>query len=596
MFNISLRYIFLLFVLFLFGTCFFSSEAFMPYLRNWKSDKLYNLSKVYQDESITNESNLLQDGVRKARIATLLDPNNKEKADNFIKLLFRVEPTEALLMWSDLFINIHEPNDEKLELVRKCLDTTRNIDLKDQEKIVAGEIAMAQLNVLEKNANWFNNPDLALLSAEVLAQIGRTQQAKSIIQESIVKHPSHVKSIFFLTRLIVHLKDSQSVKSIGRTLANLSTRRNKTGKDAIRHMTLLHLLQPLSKNSLHKCISLLSANTFAEPIDFMRIHALQYQLSQDQVERIAVVNECSNHFDLGETKEHLIFCNWLGSLGAHKEIIQFLSASQAKLDENLFQLRMNALAQLNDLESIHLEVNNSPTIPIRWRLAIEARAYALQGNYLESEKILNRLLSALGNDPRQVRSICRYLELSNDIKGLTYILEKLTDHSVHQTFALKKLIQYRSSSATLEELISWMTKLSKSKVKDSVFAQTNLYFELLDPFLPSPSEKLNSLLSQAIENFKKNQNSKQNKLILALAHLRNQSPDQALVSIGPMSDWRKWRDTRPAWAVIVAQIFTSNNDTEKSLILSQNLNLESISRAEKESLNLLFPQLFKSIQ
>ena len=121
MFNISLRYIFLLFVLFLFGTCFFSSEAFMPYLRNWKSDKLYNLSKVYQDESITNESNLLQDGVRKARIATLLDPNNKEKADNFIKLLFRVEPTEALLMWSDLFINIHEPNDEKLELVRKCL-------------------------------------------------------------------------------------------------------------------------------------------------------------------------------------------------------------------------------------------------------------------------------------------------------------------------------------------------------------------------------------------------------------------------------------------------------------------------------------------
>ena len=212
----------------------------------------------------------------------------------------------------------------------------------------------------------------------------------------------------------------------------------------------------------------------------MRIHALQYHLSQDQVERIALVNECSNHFDLGETKEHLIFCNWLGTLGAHKEIIQFLSASQAKLDENLFQLRMNALAQLNDLESIHLEVNNSPTIPIRWRLAIEARAYTLQGNYLEAERILNRLLSALGNDPRQVRSICQYLELSNDIKGLTHILEKLTDHPVHQTFALKKLIQYRSSSATLEELISWMSKLSKSNVDDSVFAQTKLYLELFN--------------------------------------------------------------------------------------------------------------------
>ena len=596
MFNLSLRYIFILFLLFLFGTCFFSSEAFMPYLRNWKSDKLYNLSKVYQDESISNESNLLQDGVRKARIAALLEPNNTTKKENFIKLLFRMEPAEALLMWSDSLSNMQTPTDKKLELVRKCLTTLRNINLKDSEKIIAGNIAIKHLNVLEKNVNWFNNPDFALLSAEVLAQIGSAEKSKSIIQESVAKHPTHAKSIFFLTRLIVHLKDRKNVKSMGRTLANLSTRRNKTGKEAIRYMTLLHLLQPLSKGSLKQCVNLLKANSYSEPIDFMRIHALQYHLSQDQVERVAVVNECSNHFDLGETKEHLIFCNWLGTLGAHKEIIQFLSASQAKLDENLFQLRMNAVAQLNDLESIHLEVNNSPTIPIRWRLAIEARAYTLQGNYLEAERILNRLLSALGNDPRQVRSICQYLELSNDIKGLTHILEKLTDHPVHQTFALKKLIQYRSSSATLEELISWMSKLSKSNVDDSVFAQTKLYFELLDPLLPSPSQKLDSLLSQSIENFKKNQNSTQNKLILALAHLRNQSPDQALVAIGPTSEWRKWQDSRPAWAFIVAQVFISNKDAEKGLILSQNLSTESISRAEKESLSILFPESIKSIQ
>ena len=97
----------------------------MPYLRNWKSDKLYNLSKVYQDPSITNESNLLQDGVRKARIATLLDPSNREKADNFIKLLFRVEPTEALLMWSDLFSSIHEPTDKTFAMRKDTPDFLR---------------------------------------------------------------------------------------------------------------------------------------------------------------------------------------------------------------------------------------------------------------------------------------------------------------------------------------------------------------------------------------------------------------------------------------------------------------------------------------
>ena len=596
MFNLSLRYIFSLFLLFLFGACFFSSEIFMPYLRNWKSNKLYNLSKIYQDESITNESNLLEDGVRKARIATLLNSQDEAKKENFLKLLFRLEPTEALLIWSDSIPGTQDRNDQMIELVRKSLKTLRNTKLRNAERVIAGEIALKHLSVLEKNSNWYNNPDHALLSAEILAEVGSAEKSKHIIQESISKHPTHVESIFFLTRLIVHLKDRDGVTMIGRNLANLSGRRSKTGTEAIRHMTLLHLLQPLSKTSLKKCITLLSANPHSEPLDFMRIHALEYQLSQNHAEKIAVVNECSEHFDLQESKEHLIFCNWLGSLGAHSEILQFLGASQAKTDENLFQLRMNALAQIGDLESIHLEVNNASIIPVRWRLAIEARAYTLQGNYLEAEKILNRLLVALGNDPRHVRSICNYLEISNDIKGLSHILEKLTDHPVHQIFALKKLIQHRSSSATLEELLGWMTKLSNSSIKDTVFKRTNLYFELLDPLLPSPSEKLNNLLSKAVLNFKENQHSTQNKLILALAHLRNQSPDEALVAIGATRDWRKWQDTRPAWAFIAAQVFLLNNDSEKGLVLSKNINFKTVSRAEKESLSLLFPQSYSSLQ
>ena len=57
---------------------------------------------------------------------------------------------------------------------------------------------------------------------------------------------------------------------------------------------------------------------------------------------------------------------------------------------------MNALAQINDIETIHFEVNNAPIIPNRWRLVIEARAYALEGNYKESIKVLDRLLTNTG--------------------------------------------------------------------------------------------------------------------------------------------------------------------------------------------------------
>ena len=201
----------------------------------------------------------------------------------------------------------------------------------------------------------------------------------------------------------------------------------------------------------------------------------------------------------------------------------------------------------------------------------------MQGNYLEAQKILNRLLASIESDPRHVRLVCDYLENSNDIKGLTYILNKLTDHPIHQTFALQKLIQHCSASSPLEELLGWMTKLSKTRFNDQTFKQTILYFELLDPLLPSPSKKLERLLHDA-QSHHENKVSYQNKITLALAYLRNQEPDKAFVAIGPVREWRKWQETRSAWTLIASEIFKLNNDSEKSLILRKNIDLESISR------------------
>ena len=85
-----------------------------------------------------------------------------------------------------------------------------------------------------------------------------------------------------------------------------------------------------------------------------------------------------------------------------------------------------------------------------------------------------------------------------------------------------------------------MEKLSNSKTQDETFTTTMLYFQLLDPLLPSPSEKLNELLKHALKNYELNNNSIQNRIILALAHLRNQSADKALVALESSNDWRKW--------------------------------------------------------
>ncbi len=567
----------------------------MPFLRQWKSNQLLQLSKVYQDESISNETNLLEDGIRKARIANLLDPQNLETRENFLQLLFRSKPTEALKSWANI-LHLEKATEEKrLLLLNYSIKTLKNDEITVYEKRIAGEIAIEQLNSLLEIDAWLKSPDNAFITAELLAETGNPLKAINILKQSFENHPTHAESIFLFTRLTVHLQKKENLVLIGTKLAKLASRKSKSGVEAVRHMTLLHVLNPLSPSSLQKCIELLQSNPNSEAIDFMRVYALQYLTSKDDLEKDSIIKSCEEQFDLDQRNDLLIFSRWLARLGAFNQLCQYLTPSKAKVEEELFKLRMNSLAQINDIESIHFEINNAPIIPERWRLVIESRAFALEGNYKESIKVLDRLLPVLGNDPRLVRGICDYLESTKDLKGLTHILEKLIDQPIHQSYALKKLMHHRSASATLEKLLGWMSKLSKVHGNDEFFSETYLYFELLDPFLASPSQKLDSLLDEAKQNLNL-RDSPQTRITLALAQLRNQSPDKALVALGSINDWRFWQNTRPAWTFISSQIFEINHDSEKAMILYKSIDFTKFDRAEKESLIQLFPQSFPSIQ
>ena len=82
------------------------------------------------------------------------------------------------------------------------------------------------------------------------------------------------------------------------------------------------------------------------------------------------------------------------------------------------------------------------------------------------------------------------------------------------------------------------------------------------------------------------------RITLALGHLRNQAPDRALVALGRPEDWRQWADTRGAWSFLASQIYRLNKDSEKSVVLGKKVNFTAMDRAERESLQALFPNQF----
>lgn len=581
----NLSYYISLILLFLFGCVFFTFDLYIGKIKELQSNRLLYQSGVYLDSSIDNAGGLLQNGVDKAKIAMLLNPN-QDTEENYLKLLFRTDPTQALIQWS-LSSLVKDNVEEKSKLLTKCIISLQDSNLEaDQAKIIA-RIALQVGEELEKLSTWIQSPTNALSIANLLAEVGHPDKAFERAKEIMEKSPGFPDAVFLATKLAVHTKDRDSALLISRKLAKLSSRRNQIGIEAVRHMTLLNLLQPLSESALLKCVELLRSNSSSKPIDFLRVYALLYSKNEDQGFRNETIKKCASLFNLNDRNELLIFSNWLGRLGAFEHLAYFIPASQAKVDEELFKLRMSALAQLGDLERIGQELNDAPIIPLLWRLVVEARSLSLGGRYDESRKTIDRLLPLVDEDPRKVRAVCYYLESVKDLTNLSHILEKLIEKPIHQKFALNKLIQYRATSAELNDLISWLSKLQAMRKQDPELENAYLYFRLLDDQLFPSSSKLDNLITLAEEGHN-NYGNHYTQISLALAHLRNDDPSQALVSLGNPKDWRKWASQRPAWAFIASQIYKKNHDSEKASILQQQVDFSQMDKAERESLQKLF--------
>lgn len=590
MFGLNILYIFSVSSLIGFGGLFFLSDLFMLKLKKWKANKLYSQSQVFKDPQIDNVGGLLDLGVLKAKMSHLLVPNDKDFHLNYLRLQLRTAPTEAIIRWSDM-LKGKENIELRNELFQESFKILTNQYASPAEKKLGAEIAFREVKQLLSDSSWSSDPENQIKYFELLAQTGNQSKAIDQVIEFLNNYPQYPEAIFLLARICTNLEDASKIAGLGRSLASLASRQNEIGLKAIRHMTLLHLLKPLSIRSIDKCIELLKVNPKSEPIDYMRVYALKYSQMNLSEEKREVVDACSSLFDLEDPRDILIFGRWLSRIGAFESTIAYIPAHKARVNEPLFKIRTGALLRLKDFEKIHREIAQATLISSKWKIILEAHAFALAGNYEDSVNTLDNIIPLLEPDPREFENVCEYFEDIGDIRGLCHILEHFSNKATHARFSLTKLIQYRAGSADAISLLNWLEKLAKISPSDSNLHLSINYLKLLDPDLVSPSQELNILIDKA-KKFASETNLPQAKISLALAHLRNNSPDLSLVAIGNENNWRLWANTRPAWCFLVSQVFRLNNDTEKALVLLKNINFESMDYAEKQSLQFLFPKSF----
>ena len=147
-----------------------------------KGNRLLYQSKVYLDSSIDNAGGLLESGVRKARIALLLNPQNKDAEENYLNLLFKVEPLEALVLWSKSPL-VHNDLEEKNILLEKCLNLLKGGQLESKEMKIASSFALKLGEELEQSKTWISKPINSLSLAELLAEIGHLDLAYNRVKK-----------------------------------------------------------------------------------------------------------------------------------------------------------------------------------------------------------------------------------------------------------------------------------------------------------------------------------------------------------------------------------------------------------------------------
>lgn len=594
--NLPPLYFLICALLVLFAAAFFLAPSYMPAVRNWKAEQLLESSSIYKSrEDLANTEGLLDAPIRRAKTAMLLVPDEVKFARNYVELRALADPFEAIPAWENMLSHPQATRNDREQLVRHALDQIRlksSVVPFEKRRAIALPVAKRQLDLLADQADWLANPASRLLQAEVLAESGLSGQALAtldqVLEETESKYPD---AVFLYAKLATHLDDSTLLRNAGRMLGVLSLQPNEIGIRAIRHMTYVDQADAISLGMKvwDQCLRLLKINKHSENIDFLRIHALRFRLAAQDDLKNRILQEGAARFDLEDNRQLLTYCNWLGKLRAFPRLLQELPAQRARMDENLFKLRMNALAATSRLDDMRAELSNAPVIPSALRLKVSARLNGLTGEYEQAAADLDQLIETLGKDTRLLGEACRYFEASGDVRSLCHLLERLLDEPGLKTYANRKLLTHRAASAPISDLKKWIGNLREGHPDDPALHVTDLYYKLLDPELPKVD--LPEITARARELLDRHEG-REFRITVALAHLLNDEPDKALLALGDLSNWRAWADTRHAWLFICSLTLRKNQNTQTALRLEAKFDPRRLSRAETDSFTTLFPNSF----
>jgi hypothetical protein len=358
----------------------------------------YRRAKLWRARSLAAEAerlladHQLENASAKAQAAIGLAPAEPEALRAMARVLTSARSTLALNYWKGLLAQPGATADDRRAAVRLALQAER-LDFAEEQLallLAADPPAVETLELAAQAALQKNRPAVAL---EYLARLLR-------------QDPRHDAARLLQARILASSPDRAQSEQGGRELLELGR------GDSARALTALQTLAQrpnLAPEQTAVVAGWLAAHPRAQTADKLTALALRWR--SEPASRNALIEEAVAQFGKGGPDDLLALGRWLLQQGEPARVLEVLPAAEALTRQELFLVRLDALASLGRWEEIKqtIETDQPPLQPL-YAEVFQARAAKELGQLREANAHWTMALSYALPTPEQNLYLARYAE------------------------------------------------------------------------------------------------------------------------------------------------------------------------------------------
>lgn len=493
----------------------------------------------------------------KAQSAYALYPQNEQVARTVATVTMRADPAIATGFWESTY-KLSNKHEDLVKLISAAI-LSRQFPLAEE-----------YFNILKKEAP--DAGDTYLMEARLDFAERKLEDATIAAEKAIQATPPPEESHFLYVQL-TQFSDNPEVRQTGIDyLRKLSERNDLLGLRSLRNLGNYSLNSP---EDLKDVIERLKKHPLAEQEDQLlalrlRMMLPDAQAAQNLIDARAILNEDDPN-DLVELGR------WLNQQGRYAQTLEVISPEKAKTRADLFLIWIDALAVLDQWDTIDKVLKDGSTpIDNYLRLLFQARVYMETGQSERADFAWSRAILGVANDPTKLWYLTRYTSRLGLYDETREALGRLTGIPSARRQAFEQSVALEQRHGSVTNLRDSLNTMHEAYPKDLSVLNDLAYANLL------LNENIDESMKQVQLILEEGSPYLANRMTLALGLYRMGHYPEAAAVLDPLDV--DWDQARSGWRAVYAAILRANGREARADQIIATISQDDLLEEERDLL------------